>query len=165
MKIYTKTGDKGTAGLFGGQRVSKNDPRLHAFGTIDELNSVLGLVVTQLEDVGLQKEIQAIQSDLLAIPANRLAADRVTVLEQSIDHMTAQLPELKQFILPGGHPTAATVHVARAICRRAERALVGMNEVDPMILQYINRLSDWLFTLARYINQQHGVTDQLWRSQ
>lgn len=163
-KIYTKTGDKGTSGLFGGQRVPKNDPRLEAFGAIDELNSMLGILVTQLKDEHIIKELQAIQRDLFAIPADLFVADRVVMLEQSIDHMTSQLSELKQFILPGGHPSAATAHLARAMCRRAERAIVTASQPNPAVLQYINRLSDWLFTLARYLNKQHGISEPLWHS-
>lgn len=166
-KIYTKTGDQGTSGLFGGQRVPKNHPRLEAYGTIDELNSAIGLIQISVP------ELQQIQSDLflvgteLATPQGKpqLAATRIADLERSIDAMTAELPELKHFILPGGHSTAATTHLARTICRRAERRIIQLAEtepVNPVIIQYMNRLSDWLFTLARYLNKQHGVTDHPW---
>ncbi|MFA6475152.1 MAG: cob(I)yrinic acid a,c-diamide adenosyltransferase [Patescibacteria group bacterium] len=158
-KIYTKTGDKGTSGLFGGERVKKNHPRLEAYGTLDELNSHVGLIVallpaqqTQLQTI--QKTIQNIASHLALAPLPQLSPDLITDLEKSIDKMTSTLPELHEFILPGGNIISSQIHIARTVCRRAERNIITLAEtdtIDPLIIQYINRLSDWLFTLARYV--------------
>lgn len=179
MKIYTKTGDRGQSGLFGGQRVTKNHPRLEAYGTLDELNSYLGLMMTQITDQTILDQCIAIQRTLFSISAalatpnpkqdskQLLAATAVEALEQSIDTMTADLPALKNFVLPGGALAASQAHVARTICRRAERIIVTVNDtetIDPMIIKYINRLSDWLFTLARWLNLQAKQPETLWQS-
>lgn len=163
MKIYTKTGDDGTTALFGGVRVAKNDDRVGAYGTVDELTSSLGLICPHLGTADLQ-DITHIQKTLYAIMAhiagapNKLTilADETTRLEEKMDEMTVQLPPLHKFILPQGpHPVGA-IHLSRCICRRAERALVGIH-TDKNILIYINRLSDYLFTLARWYGKDHEV--------
>lgn len=172
MKIYTKTGDNGSSGLFGGQRVPKYHPRLEAYGTIDELNSQIGLLATQWPQAS--DEIMAIQRMLfevgthLASPQQAQSTLEVVMilqLEESIDVMTKELPELRKFILPGGHPAACTAHIARTICRRAERYIIALTPtatIDPLVIQYMNRLSDWLFTLARYINIKTDTPEVLW---
>lgn len=172
MKIYTKTGDQGTSGLFGGQRVPKNHPRLEAYGTVDELNSWIGLLASQWPDVA--DELFDVQRALLTIGSHlasptqtdsTLQVENILELEQSIDAMTAELPELRKFILPGGHQAAGTAHVTRAVCRRAERLIVAVastETVDPLVIQYINRLSDWLFTLARSINHTTNTREVTW---
>jgi cob(I)alamin adenosyltransferase len=178
MKIYTKTGDDGTTGLFGGERVRKCDARLDCYGTVDELNAALGVAaVTASPDVA--KSIREVQNDLfvvgshLATPAeSRYAASLpaldeslITRLEMQIDAAEQSLQPLKQFILPGGCETAARLHLARTICRRAERLLVDFSldrPVPTMILTYLNRLSDWLFVHARLANHEAGVPDVPW---
>ncbi len=187
-RIYTRTGDAGDTGLFGGQRVSKDDLRVEAYGTVDELNAVLGSVLTYAAtDSDLGPLILALQSDLfflgadLATPAEsdtqkgrivieRVGSERVAKLEVWIDQYEAELEPLRRFILPGGHPMAAALHVARAVCRRAERRCVALAQVEaagatplnPEILRYLNRLSDLLFVLARAANQREGVPDVTW---
>lgn len=186
MKIYTKTGDQGMSGLYGGQRLSKADIRLEAYGTVDELNAVIGYVHAQLTvdttaDSSIVTQLVTIQRSLLDIgshlatpyaaehaPTNLppLSSKSITTLEQSIDQLAAALPELRNFILPGGTVTAASIQLARTICRRAERRVVSLaatTYVDPLIISYLNRLSDWLFMVARQVNQAHGVTEQLWK--
>ncbi|HBY73816.1 MAG TPA: cob(I)yrinic acid a,c-diamide adenosyltransferase [Candidatus Kerfeldbacteria bacterium] len=172
MKIYTRTGDKGTSGLFGGQRVPKTHPRLEAYGTVDELNSLIGTIANQWPDVA--DELMDIQRALFTIgshlatpnqPNSTLAVSEVLELEQSIDVMTAELPELRKFILPGGQAAACTAHFARTVCRRAERLIIALmpdETIDPLVVQYMNRLSDWLFTLARSINHKTNTTEVTW---
>ncbi|MBM7693589.1 cob(I)alamin adenosyltransferase [Peribacillus deserti] len=170
MKIYTKTGDKGTTSLIYGQRVSKSDLRVEAYGTCDEANSAIGLGISHLkheefsgkEDI--LKTIHRIQTALfhagaeLATPSGKkvnweLTKSHVDELEESIDKMEAELTPLTNFILPGGHPAGAALHLARTIVRRAERNAVEIGEeVNPMVLTYLNRLSDYLFVAARYVN-------------
>jgi cob(I)alamin adenosyltransferase len=172
MKIYTRTGDHGETSLFGGSRVPKNDPRIDAYGTVDELNSHLGVVRSVWASSPLDDTLAAVQNDLfdlgakLAAPGNErisgIAPDRAAALEQSIDAMEAELEPLRNFILPGGSPAAAHLHVARTVCRRAERLVVGIQESDEAI-RYLNRLSDFLFVAARFANHRHGVTDVEWR--
>ena len=177
MKIYTRGGDDGSTGLFGGGRVLKNDSRIECYGTVDELNAVLGLAETASDDA-LRAKLRVIQNELfvvgshLATPSEkRLAAlpkledASIARLEQEIDAAEAVLTPLQNFILPGGSETAARLHVARAVCRRAERLLVGLpqGEVsEALILKYLNRLSDWLFVYARFANQRAGISDVLW---
>jgi cob(I)alamin adenosyltransferase len=178
MKIYTRTGDDGTTMLFGGPRVPKYHLRVEAYGTVDELNSALGLVRAlgpQPDTDGWLHDIQQhlfyIGSDL-ATPMDaktthivRLDRDAVVWLERAIDTLTDQLPPLKTFILPGGAPTAAQVHVARTICRRAERVTAYLAESETIgqyVLMYLNRLSDFLFTLARWENFKAGIEDEQW---
>ena len=180
MKIYTKTGDDGTTGLIGGSRVRKSDPRLECYGTIDELNATLGLAAVVL-DGSLKEAVTQVQNDLFVIgshlatpdaaPATKAALpsideQMVTHLEMQIDAAEAQLPALRNFILPGGTESAARLHVARTICRRAERLLVDFSmdrPVFPIIVTYLNRLSDWLFVHARLANHRSGVADVVWK--
>ncbi|HJS42747.1 MAG TPA: cob(I)yrinic acid a,c-diamide adenosyltransferase [Gemmatimonadales bacterium] len=178
MKIYTKTGDAGETGLFGGGRVPKDDPRVRAYGDVDELNATLGFAIA-LDPRGFEEEVlQEIQRDLFGIGAElatppRNAAklrktidpDRVSALEQIIDKHEATLTPLKNFILPGGTPKAAALHVARTTCRRAERAVVTLTreeQINPIIIHYLNRLSDVLFVLARAVNKHSGQADIVW---
>ncbi len=180
MKIYTKTGDSGDTGLFGGGRVRKSGIRVEAYGTADELNSILGLVraygLPQPADqwlVDIQNDLFCLGADL-ATPMDaksdwivRLEMAAVTRLEQVIDQIEAELPPLKSFILPGGAPPAATLHVARTVCRRAERITVQLNdeqEISPTVLVYLNRLSDFLFVLARWVNVRLGQSETEWQS-
>ena len=185
MKIYTKAGDRGETGLFGGSRVPKDDVRVEAYGTVDELNCALGVARASLgPDSDLDPLLARLQSELfdlgaeLATPPERLDSrlgmrvalandERVTALESEIDRIEESLDPLKSFILPGGTPGAAALHVARAICRRAERRTVALAHVDtvrPEALRYLNRLSDLLFVLARHVNHQAGVPDVPWTS-
>ena len=181
MKIYTKTGDKGTTSLIGGTKVSKAHLRIEAYGTVDELNSYIGLCNDLLTDKDSNIILQEIQDRLFTI-GSALACDPeketkmkipdlkeedIALLEKEIDKMDAALPSMKSFILPGGHPTVSHLHIARCICRRAERSCVrletGNNEVEPMIRKYLNRLSDYLFVLARYAGQLLQVSEIAWR--
>jgi len=180
-KIYTRTGDAGQTALFGGGRVSKADPRVAAYGDVDELNAALGAVLA-CEPVELERELLlGLQRDLFAI-GGRLASpnpdkvskalakaqvtpDRVAALETAIDRADAALTPLSTFILPGGTMKAALLHVARTVCRRAERSVVALSPdgaVPPQILAYLNRLSDLLFTLARLANHQAGAKEHPW---
>jgi cob(I)alamin adenosyltransferase len=186
MKIYTKTGDDGTTGLIGGSRVRKCDPRLDGYGTVDELNAALGLAATaaaaecdRLADVvGRLREAQA---DLFVVGSHLATPDEsphkaslppldetmVTRLEMQIDAAEAELPPLRNFVLPGGHEASARLHVARTVCRRAERLLVDYaldRPVPAVVLTYLNRLSDWLFVHARLANHRTGVADIPWKS-
>ena len=182
LRIYTRTGDSGRTGLFGGQRVSKDDVRVEAYGDVDELNSVIGVAVTQLEDEAVAAELVRIQADLftlgsrLATPAAEegarpnpwipeLPESRVQELEQAIDAAEAELAPLKNFVLPGGSAGAAALHLARTVCRRAERRVVSLAaqaEVPAGVVVYLNRLSDLLFTYARLANHRAGVDDVPW---
>lgn len=185
MKIYTRTGDTGTTGLFGGQRVAKDNPRIEAYGTIDELNSALGTAAACISPklklpLEVKPMLHSIQQDLftigshLATPYDEGHApghlpdfrpEAISWMEDSIDRMDDTLPELHQFILPSGSQAGSLLHVARTICRRAERrvtALASETYVDPIIIQYLNRLSDFLFNLARIINQADGQPEMVW---
>lgn len=181
MKIYTKTGDKGQTGLIGGSRVSKNNPRLEAYGTIDELNSFIGILNTHQLPEQTTDFLQSIQHHLFVIGSN-LATDQqrttlksasiveeqdIVELENEIDRMEATLPKLTNFILPGGAAGGAFAHVCRTITRRAERRILDLIqtdiEIDPLILKYINRLSDYFFTLSRYITVNEGYEEILWK--
>jgi cob(I)alamin adenosyltransferase len=175
MKIYTRTGDAGETSLFGGARVRKDDTRIEAYGTIDELNSVLGLARASWPASSLNEQFHAIQSDLFDIGAHlaspgtsRFAGpepERVAALEHAIDRMETDLAPLKTFILPGGSVVAAQVHIARTVCRRAERLVVGLrddSEATTASLIYLNRLSDFLFVAARFANHEQGVADVPW---
>ncbi len=188
MKIYTGAGDRGTTSLFSGQRTSKADERIEAYGDIDELNSAIGALIAGLGPAypEIVAELRIIQSDLFAIGAllattpDSAAMDTVAAIEQQhvdtleacIDRMDAELPPLKGFILPGGHPAAAWAHVARTICRRAERRIVAfldasyekqMPDAYGQLLVYVNRLSDYLFVLARYCNHLFDIAEELWQ--
>jgi cob(I)alamin adenosyltransferase len=177
MKIYTKTGDDGTTSLFGGTRVSKSDPRIDCYGTVDELNSVIGIAVAANPSHELSEPLREIQALLfvlgadLATPADQsIRIDRITEadvarLESWIDTYDARLPALRHFILPGGTPVAAALHLARTVCRRAERLLVdarSSNNHSDATLLFLNRLSDLLFVLARYANHSDGIPDTPW---
>lgn len=182
FKIYTKTGDKGSTSLIGGVRVPKNHIRIESYGTVDELNSYLGMVNDMTHDVLINDWIREIQDRLFTI-GSVLATNPdkevkmklpdvhesdVIWLEQKIDEMNEELPEMRSFILPGGHLASSTCHVARCVCRRAERICVGMKEqeevVPELIIQYLNRLSDFLFVLARFIAHKNGAEDLPWRA-
>lgn len=178
MKIYTKTGDKGTTALIGGKRVPKFHERIEAYGTVDELNSYIGLISTQKTDVETLKVLKEIQDRLFTIGAT-LAADPETsrtkipdlhledieLLEREMDKMSATLPALKHFVLPGGTEAVSFCHVARCVCRRAERLTVALateHEVEERILVYLNRLSDYLFLLSRKFNFEAGTPENIW---
>ena len=179
MKLYTRSGDAGQTSLFGGARVSKADSRVDACGEVDELNAWLGLVVASLDDDDLAPKLLQIQRDLFAIgsrladPSHRIA-ERVTKaavsgedvarLEGWIDALDGELSVLRRFILAGGSPAGAALHVARTVCRRAERSMVALGEqaFEIELLQYVNRLSDLLFTMARAVNQRAGVPEVEW---
>lgn len=181
MKIYTKTGDSGTTALFAGGRVPKHHLRVEAYGTIDELNSLLGVVRAQRPSQQTDAWLETAQNQLfhlgadLATPPSaksnrvaRISKDEISWLEASIDEMTDQLPPLRNFVLPGGSPAGAQLQVARAVCRRAERIMTALDEsaeVGPDALAYVNRLSDWLFMLARYENMRAGESETKWSLQ
>jgi len=178
MKIYTKTGDKGTTGLYGGVRVSKSSPRISAYGEIDELNATLGVVGAETPHEPIRKAIAEIQTTLFTVGAQLaspttdpkievITSAHVDSLERQIDVMTQMLPAMRNFILPGGSKTSALLHLARTVCRRAERSAVSLSSlpgepVDHWVLIYINRLSDFLFVLARLANQLERVEDIPW---
>ncbi|MFW5947056.1 MAG: cob(I)yrinic acid a,c-diamide adenosyltransferase [Gemmatimonadota bacterium] len=179
-RIYTRTGDQGETGLFGGGRVPKSHPRVAAYGTVDELNAGLGWVLAHLHDDALRARLTAIQADLFALGAHlatppgartrdhlpELPGDRVPELEAWIDEAESELEPLKSFILPGGSPAGAALHLARTVCRRAERAVVALaaEEIEPEITVYLNRLSDLLFVWARLVNRRAGAPETAWRT-
>lgn len=169
MKIYTKTGDSGTTGLVGGDRVSKADPLMAAIGDVDELNAIVGVARTHSEDSQFLQNIQNWLFDLgaeLATPTDSkfvnqsIGEKQITWLEASIDEMTSQLEPLRNFILPGGTAYGAALHHARTVCRRAERSVIALNAARPELIRFLNRLSDWLFVAARFANREQG--DILW---
>jgi cob(I)alamin adenosyltransferase len=181
FRVYTKTGDKGTTGLIGGTRVAKDSLRIEAYGTVDELNSFLGLGNDQVNDAEINEWILEIQDRLFTLGAS-LATDPdkapkqklpdlheadITWLEQKIDYMDDSLPEMKSFILPGGNIASSTFHVARCVCRRAERLCVHLQNqeefVAEVVLKYLNRLSDFLFVLSRYVSSKAGAKEIPWR--
>ena len=181
MKIYTKTGDQGLTGLIGGTRILKSHIRIEAYGTVDELNSWIGNISDQVPMLPIKDILKEIQDRLFTIGSS-LACDPekdtkmhipdlniadVELLENQIDMMNEELPELKHFILPGGDVAASTCHIVRCVCRRAERWCVNLQEedlfVEPMVIKYLNRLSDYLFVLARYIGHLNGVADSPWK--
>lgn len=178
MKIYTKTGDDGTTSLFAGGRVSKAHLRVEAYGTVDELNAIIGVARSHQPSEKTSTLLEKVQNQLfhlgadLATPMDakaewvvRMDSATVTWLEESIDALTAELPELKHFILPGGCLTSAQLQVARTVCRRAERIAIALSESETLsehVITYLNRLSDWLFTLARWENQQAGISESKW---
>jgi cob(I)alamin adenosyltransferase len=174
-KIYTRTGDDGTTGLGDGSRINKDSLRVEAMGDVDELNSVIGIMMTENVPVTLVDLLTQIQHDLfnvggeICIPGYViLQQSRIVELEQAIDNLNEQLTPLKEFILPGGTRTAAYCHLARTVCRRAERKLVELHRnenVTDISLQYLNRLSDLLFVMCRIINQEAGVQDVLWKNE
>lgn len=185
--IYTKTGDKGTTSLVGGQRVSKTDRRLEAYGTIDELNSLLGLLITYVDDAADLEVLNNIQNGLFVV-GGYLATDQsstelrqqtvvtdvmVKGIEHAIDRITAEIPPLRAFVLPGGTRGAAEAHVCRTVCRRAERRIIDLNnhllaeekpEIDGNVLAYVNRISDFLFVLARKLNIISNQDEIVWKN-
>jgi len=179
VKIYTKTGDAGETSLFDNTRVSKADARVDAYGEVDELNACLGAARAAGVDADLREAIEAIQRELFAVgarladPASRIAErvtkaavtnDDVQRLEQIIDRLENEVPPLRRFILPGGSPAGSLLHLARTVCRRAERRVValGTDAVDPIVVVYLNRLSDLLFVMARAANHRAGVPETEW---
>ena len=184
FKIYTKTGDKGETSLYGGTRVSKAAARVESYGTLDELNALIGLAKAEISDEKVLSQLQKIQFDLFTVGSeaatptdkmllangkNRLdlmiSEKEITELELWMDDFDAELEPLKFFILPSGGKAAATLHVCRTVCRRAERAMVFLNETEevrPELIKYLNRLSDYLFILARYISKISGEKEDYW---
>lgn len=179
MRIYTKFGDRGETRLFDGTRVSKSDIRVDAYGNVDELNSVLGAAAAFIEDEAILLLLQQIQRRLLDLGAQlanpaweppdigkgQLTGESVTVLEEAIDRYEADLPRLQNFILSGGSPGGSLLHVSRTVCRRAERGVVSLaaaNAVEPVTIEYLNRLSDLLFVLARTVNHREGIEEIQW---
>ena len=176
MKIYTRTGDKGTTSLFGGARVPKNDSRIEAYGTVDELSSQLGVARATWPASPMDHELHRVQVDLFEIGAHLASpgtsrfpgvdATRIAQLESAIDAMESQLTPLTTFILPAGALAAAQLHVARTVCRRAERLVVALEDDSPATtstITYLNRLSDYLFVAARFANAKHGLGDVPWK--
>ncbi len=180
-KIYTKTGDKGETGLFGGDRVSKDSIRIEAYGTVDELNSFIGLAVVEVKDIEVKNLLVKIQNELfvvgsnLAIPDNqkdkkniipKISEDFFNEAENAIDHYEEKLEPLKNFILPGGTKSSSILNICRTVCRRAERRVVALNnaeKIDEKIIIFLNRLSDLFFVLARYENHVAGTQDIIWK--
>lgn len=185
MKIYTKTGDAGTTALFGGTRVPKHHIRIQSYGTVDELNSWIGLLFDQIESELLCSELERIQDRLFTLgsqlatepkkaeklsarranPLPEIAAADILALEEAMDRMDASLQPMTHFILPGGHPLVSQCHIARTVCRRAERMCTLLNEQEPIpeeVLKYLNRLSDYLFILARKLTSELGVAERKW---
>lgn len=174
LKIYTKTGDSGKTSLYGGKRVFKNDIRVNAYGTVDELNSLLGVALSKITEEKIWKFIWDIQKDLFSIGSFLAGAKidlavlslRVDEMEQMIDWADAQLPELKNFILPAGVESATFLFYARAVARRCERVIVTLIQKEPLdkkLLIYFNRLSDLLFELGRYLNFKSGIKETIWK--
>lgn len=181
MKIYTKTGDQGETGLFGGGRVPKDHPRVAAYGDVDELNSVIGFIRATDPVALFDLLLESIQRDLFSIGGHlatpdpervrkalekaALSPERVSEFERAMDDAERELPPLKAFVLPAGSPKASALHLARTVCRRAERSVVHLGQAEPvpeLFLIYLNRLSDLLFTLARLANHRSGVSDVTW---
>jgi cob(I)alamin adenosyltransferase len=179
VKIYTKTGDAGETSLFDNSRVSKADARVDAYGEVDELNACLGAARAAGVDPDIGDSLESIQKDLFAVgahladPSSRIADrvtkatigdERVTRLEETIDRLEAELPALRRFILPGGAPAGSWLHLARTVCRRAERRVIGLGSgsVEPNVVVYLNRLSDLLFVMARAVNRRAGVPETEW---
>jgi cob(I)alamin adenosyltransferase len=181
MRIYTKTGDSGQTGLFGGGRVAKDHTRVEAYGEVDELNSAIGVARSAAPAELFDAELEAVQRDLFALGGHLatpdpskvraalekadLSAERVAAFERAMDAAEEELPPLRAFVLPAGTPKAATLHLARTICRRAERSVVRLareSEVPELFLVYLNRLSDYLFTLARLANHRAGRGEVTW---
>jgi cob(I)alamin adenosyltransferase len=180
MKIYTRTGDSGQTGLFNGKRVAKCHPRVAAYGDVDELNAMLGLAESLISDPGIRKTLVEIQKDLFSVGAQladpdfgeksrsskfSIPANRIADLEQQIDYWETEIAPLQNFILPGGCQAGASLHVARTVCRRAERQIIHLSQQEklpPTTLTYLNRLSDFLFVLARYVNHKAKAPEIPW---
>ncbi len=181
MKIYTKFGDSGETALYGGTRLGKDEPRIEAIGSVDELNAYMGYAQTLVEDADLSELMARVQNHLfdvgadLATPAThakaaefRISPDFTTEMETAIDTLSAELPPLTNFILPGGCTAGATLHIARVVCRRSERCVVRLareEEINPEIIRSLNRLSDLLFVLARTVNFRANTSEPIWESQ
>jgi cob(I)alamin adenosyltransferase len=179
LRIYTKTGDRGETGLFGGTRLPKNHVRIEAYGTIDELNAMTGYLCDSVTEGSVRDLLVQIQNNLFTIggmlaldPSKKslsvpkIAESDVARLEDAIDSMEEELPPIRQFVLPSGHVTSSLAHVTRTVCRRAERAVVALHAcepVEPLILQYLNRLADYFFVLARYLNLLAGASERPWQ--
>ncbi len=179
MKVYTKTGDKGMTSLIGGARVAKNDVRLETYGTIDELNSYIGLLRSYISEEDIRDVIVDIQNQLFNV-GSYLATDttisemrsnikleevKIELLEDEMDKLEQALPPLTGFVLPGGHPATGFCHIARTVCRRAERRIIGMSdqyEIDNWIIRYLNRLSDFLFVLSRHLSNYYNIDEIHW---
>lgn len=182
MKIYTKTGDAGKTSLLGGKKVSKGDLRIEAYGSVDELNSYVGLLWDYTDDDDTKKILKEIQDRLFTIgselavdpeksgnmPVPDLHESDIELLEREMDRMDTTLPTMKHFILPGGAPVVSFAHLARTVCRRAERNCIRLNEaeqnVSPLIIKYLNRLSDYFFMVARYIGHINGIPEIIWKA-
>jgi cob(I)alamin adenosyltransferase len=180
-KIYTKTGDGGKTSLIGGTKVPKNHLRIQAYGTVDELNSFIGLLADQIQDIHSRDMLREIQDRLFTIGSSmacdpdkeismkipNLKEADIQLLEREMDEMNKKLPEMKSFILPGGHVVVSTAHVCRTVCRRAERLAVAIDEKSPLeqplIIQYLNRLSDYLFVLSRWLAHLLGAEEIVWK--
>lgn len=181
LKIYTKTGDLGKTSLIGGTKVPKSHIRIETYGTVDELNSYIGLLSDHINDEHSKEMLKEIQDRLFTIGSSLacdpdkeplmkipdLKEEDITLLEREIDHMNDALPAMKFFVLPGGHVAVSTAHITRCVCRRAERLCVNMQEheifVEPLVIKYLNRLSDYLFILARYIGHISNVEEIPWK--
>ncbi len=181
MKIYTKAGDQGKTSLIGGTRVPKSHIRIETYGTVDELNSFIGLLNDLVVDTKINADLKEIQDRLFTVGSSLacdpekesalkipdLKEEDITTLELAMDSMNEVLAPMKSFIIPGGHQAISTAHIARCVCRRAERWCVNMQEedlfVETLVIKYLNRLSDYLFTLARYIGHLNGVADLPWK--
>ena len=181
MKIYTKAGDQGKTSLIGGTRVPKSHIRIESYGTVDELNSFIGLLNDLVVDAKINADLKEIQDRLFTVGSSLacdpekdsalkipdLKEEDITGLELAMDSMNEVLAPMKSFIIPGGHQAISTAHIARCVCRRAERWCVNMQEedlfVETLVIKYLNRLSDYLFTLARYIGHLNGVADLPWK--
>ncbi len=179
MKIYTRTGDTGETSLFGGQRLPKSHLRIEAYGTVDELNSYIGLIRDNTTDEAVRSTLKSIQHTLFTIGSHlatensqspyvpEITDNHITVLETAMDEMDESLPALKNFILPGGHTVVSYCHIARCVCRRAERRVVALgldNEVPAILIRYLNRLSDYFFVLARKIAQDLDAEEVIWKT-
>ena len=177
FKIYTKKGDKGTTGLFGGARLSKDDIRIEAYGTIDELNAIIAMLADAMDEKQIDHVLIKVQNRLFTIGSNLatdpskemntpvLVQEDITLLEESIDEMETHLSPLKHFVLPGGHPTISLSHLARTVCRRAERRVITLHREQPVqeiILVYLNRLSDYLFVVGRFVAHRLSVNERYW---
>ncbi|ATV33274.1 ATP:cob(I)alamin adenosyltransferase [Prevotella intermedia] len=180
-KVYTKTGDKGTTSLIGGTRVKKSDIRIESYGTVDELNSFIGLLATYVDEKETADLLAEIQNVLFNVGCNlamgesfkkeikeSVVADAlIEHVEKAIDRMQAAIPELKSFVIPGGSRSASTAHVCRTVCRRAERLIIALDEgseVDRNLMAYVNRLSDYFFVLSRYLNNIEKVDEKIWQN-
>jgi len=179
VKIYTKTGDRGDTRLFDGTTVRKHNERVEAYGDVDELNSFIGAAASFLKDTSLISMLAEVQKDLFSVGAQladpgfkqqtrakfQIPRGRITALENAIDSFETELPPLRQFIIAGGGSGGAMLHVARTVCRRAERRVVGLSEkveVNPIVIEYLNRLSDFLFVMARVVNHREGKEETPW---